>query len=118
MTETTREGMLDLWSDLHKDAYGFRPRDWDRVKALSDEAMGLEFDRMCKTLEENEAYERIQQEAAKAKFELTLAELVSAGAGTRETAIRWLQDAHGAEHDIGYLEYQLGLPYHYLEGRS
>lgn len=118
MTKTTREGMLQLWSDLHKDAYGFRPRDSARVMALSDEAMEAEFERMCSTLEANEARDRVLEQEAIVRFEATVSELIASGAGTRETAIRWLQDAHGAEHDIGYLSYQLGLPYSYLEARA
>lgn len=113
-----REAMIESWSDLHKDAYGFRPRDWDRIKNLSDADMKAEWDSMVESVEQNIEIERHAKEVASAKFEETLAEVIAAGAGDRSTAIRWLLDATDdvmAQSDIGYFEYLNGLPYGYLE---
>lgn len=31
-----REMNLSMYSDIHKDAYSFRPRDWDRIRSMTD----------------------------------------------------------------------------------
>ncbi|QIV65842.1 hypothetical protein Cp1R7AA1_021 [Mesorhizobium phage Cp1R7A-A1] len=113
---TARDEMLNLLSDIHKDARGFRPSaDYLRAaKALDDAELTKLWDSLCVEVEQSiEDDARAHAEAAK-RFESSVAELIASGAGDRATAIRWLAQAHDAEHDPGYLEYQLGLPYHYL----
>lgn len=106
----------NLFSDLHKDAYGFRPSQgqWQRWAQMSVAQLEVEYDRMCRHLEAELDREKAAQAEATVKFEATIVELIATGAGNRATAIRWLQQAYKAEDDIGYLEYQMGLPYNYL----
>lgn len=108
-----------LFSDLHKEVYGFRPVQDQYNVWLSMSLIELEIEHgfLLEALERSQDDERSREQAAVAKFEARMTELLSSGARDRATAVRWLQQAHGAEDDIGYLEYQLGLPYHYLEGQ-
>jgi len=107
----------DMYSDLHKDAYGFRPRNWDAVRSLTEAEFNAECDRMADDLDDNIAAEQRAQAAAAVTFEATVAKLIETGAGDRETAIRWLANAADAGDDLGYLEYTHNLPYGYLAQR-
>lgn len=118
METLTREMMLEVWSDLHKDAYGFRPRDWDRVNSLSLEAMTAEYDRMIVALEESIEEDKRQKARAVEEFEASILDTIRLGASDRATAIRWIRDGFNDETvtlDDGYFEYLLGLPYGYVE---
>ena len=58
---TTRD--YSLYSDVHKDAYGFRPRDWDRVRSMTDAEFQAEIDRLCdRASEEAEREDRRELE--------------------------------------------------------
>ena len=49
-------------------------------------------------------------------FEALIAELINIGADDRKVAIAWLQDSYfGYEGDLGFMEYDLGLPRDYLK---
>ncbi len=115
---SNRQEMLSLWSDLHKDAYGFRPRDWDRVNALSDEQLSEEFNSMSAYLDQIMDEEKVAKANAARVFEARVLEVIDAGAKDRASAIRWIAEAEDANHgghiDLGFLEYLLRLPYGYL----
>jgi hypothetical protein len=105
----------DLYSDLHKDAYGFRPRGGSFYDAdTTDEQRQWLWDQAIADLEDRLAEDaRREAEAVKA-FEASLEESIKLGAGDRATAIRWAIQAGGFERewDPGYICYNLGLPYH------
>jgi hypothetical protein len=117
------EQLQCVYSDLHKDTYGFRPRNstdeqWNSAEWLKQEIAWLdkEFDRVAAAEKEAE----LRNIAA---FENTLQASIECGAGDRATALRWLKDAHRnadgsqdpyIEFDPGYFEYLHGLPYGYL----
>jgi hypothetical protein len=106
---------MTIWSDLHKDAYGFRPRDGARIAALTDDEKQAEWDRMIRDLDREMEREQIAQQEATVAFEELVAGTIANGAGDRATAIRWLLDAlTWAQGDIGALEYEHGLPFNYL----
>lgn len=114
---TEREEMLSLISDLHKDAYGFRPSQgtWVRYKAMTTKELSAEWDSLLKTSQESmEEEKRVKQLNAK-KFEERIADLISMGAQDRATAIRWIADAEEVDGDMGFLEYKCGLEYNYLK---
>jgi len=81
----------ELFSDFHKDAYGFRPRnhrfyDADTTPAEKQEiwdATGRAFDRR----QEEEAR---REEEALAEFKAQITKVIEAGAGNRITALRWM----------------------------
>jgi len=81
----------ELFSDFHKDAYGFRPRnhrfyDADTTPAEKQEiwdATGRAFDR-------RQAEEARREEEALADFKAQITKVIEAGAGNRINALRWM----------------------------
>lgn len=102
-----------MYSDYHKDAYGFRPRGID-TSTWTLEDFDREFAVFARVCEQN----RIEREAAEAeamvKFEARVADLITSGASNRETAIRWIHEAEDTNGDDEYLCYCVGLPYGYF----
>ena len=81
----------ELFSDFHKDAYGFRPQghrfyDADTTPAEKQEiwdATGRAFDRA-------QAEETRMEEEALAEFKAQITKVIEAGAGNRINALRWM----------------------------
>ena len=107
----------DIVSDLHKDAYGFRPSEgfWVNWNCASDDAKQTVWDDLCRSLDMTLAAQKAEFERAIVEYETKIVSIISAGAKDRNTAIRWLIDAleltesdkwYGAE----YICYKLGLP--------
>lgn len=87
-TITSQEQFNDclLWiSDLSKEAYGFRVRnvDWS---SMSFEELAAEVNHYS-AIAEREAFE------ASIAEEQAIQKAIDAGAGNRETALRWLEEA-------------------------
>ena len=102
-----------LFGDLHKDAYGFRPKGdyYAWLVTLSDVEKQTEWDRLCDVLGEEI---RLQQEAhdrAAERFEVRIANLIRNGAKDFEMAIKWLHESYDTNGDDNYLEYYLGVSY-------
>jgi len=81
----------DLFSDLHKDVYGFRPRYHEFYdESTTDDERQRIWDRTCIALEleiEREAQAKIEAEA---EFKAMVQKTIELGAGDEETALRWL----------------------------
>lgn len=120
MTDTfTAEAQadFDIYSDLHKDAYGFRPRgalaisflnaDEDRRRAMLDEA--------SRDAAREAEFEREAQQAARDAFEARIADTIAIGAGDRRTALRWIIQAEDADiendQDVEHVLWCLGLSF-------
>lgn len=108
----------DLISDLHKDAYGFRPNegfwaDWRSMGAAEKQAT---WDQLVSALQDAQRAEAEAETRAIAKFEKRVASLMAHGAKDRSMAIRWLMDASVGEgiRDEEYFCYLNGLPYNYF----
>ena len=111
---TEWEEARDLYSDFHKDAYGFRPRNDVSSWTLEDfEAQFVIFRRVC---QENEKAREASETQASMEFEAKVVELISMGAADRDTAIRWFHEAERTNGDNNYLCFCLGLPYEYFSG--
>lgn len=103
-------------SDLYKDAYGHRPThryllDWFN---LTDDQKQEEWDLLYDVFVQSEAREREQEEANIEAFHARIQFMMDSGAETKEQAIRWICDAEGIDYnepDVGYICFQLGLPY-------
>jgi len=88
-----------MYSDFHKDAYGFRPRTVN-VYAMSTEALEedyAEFERVCK---ENQEADAIAEAQADLAFQTLITNTIQMGAGDEVTALRWI--AEGAVEQYGY----------------
>jgi len=110
---TEREQLLTYISDVHKDAYGFRPRgSYDNYSVVELKA---ELDRLCEIAEEE--YKRQQELEAEAYKALHkhLADLVSIGARDFKQALAWDIQAEDCEHDgfidYGFYCYKKGIAY-------
>jgi hypothetical protein len=86
-----RESLLQIYSDVHKDAYGFRPRyDYSAYSLEQLEAEFVRFSEMIQAAAEAEARAEV---AAVAAFKSVIRTLIEVGAGDEETALRWLASA-------------------------
>lgn len=106
----------ELFSDFHKDAYGFRPRDHRFYDADTTPAEKQEiWDATGRAFAWRQAEEEAAELEAIAKFETDLSD-IEVLAGDRETAIRWfVESLELNEFDLMYggnkICWQLGLPY-------
>jgi len=110
---TEREQLLTYISDVHKDAYGFRPRgSYDNYSVVE---LRAELDRLCEAAEEEaKRIEEMEAEAYKALHK-HLAGLVSMGAKDFKQALAWDIQAEECEHDgfvdFGFYCYKKGIAY-------
>jgi hypothetical protein len=111
MTNTVAD-FQQVWSDYHKEAYGFRPR--SGVPDWTVEQWEEEFTRLGRICESNRVSEQEAEAQAIEETEALLTKLIGMGAQDRTTALRWLHEAHGTSGDNEYLCYSLGLPYGYF----
>ena len=96
---THRENMILLYSDFHKDAYGFRPRTIN-VYAFTTEELEADFDRFEQVCADNRAEEQAAEALSDNAFQALIANTIQMGAGDEATALRWI--AEGAVEDYGY----------------
>lgn len=108
----------DLYSDLHKEAHGFRPREFSyrAWNAMSPAEKQEEWDWLL-TCVKTAAETAAKAEANSVKdFRVRVEMLMSAGATDRATAIRWLAESMDCLNedgtiDGGYFCFKMGLPY-------
>jgi hypothetical protein len=121
MNTTTYTFDENILSDLHKDAYGFRPseiffREWD---LLDDDGKQDLWDQLVNAVGDSILEEKRQHEMAIFEFEswvqMTMKIVLNS---TREDCIRMMHDMHKTYGDVGYLEHCLGVPYGYLSGKN
>jgi len=105
-------------SDLHKDAYGFRPSSawFEQWSTFTPDQKQEEWDYLIIALEQSMAADVRREEAAMYEYDRQLRELMHLGAPSREAAIRWMLDSMDLdEYDLryggDYICYKLGLPY-------
>lgn len=91
-TSTTFTYDEDTFSDLYKDVYGFRPRGHRFYDATPEEKQEI-WDDLCDSLDREIINDRRRYWEAGVRFEKRVEETIKAGAGDRETAIRWIKDA-------------------------
>jgi hypothetical protein len=98
--------------DMHKDAYGVRPRGIDTSTwTLAD--FDAEFKVLGEAIECEHADRQTAQAQAIVKFEDRVTSLMHTGAD-RERVIAWLMDAEHANGDAEYFAFTQGLPYGYF----
>lgn len=119
MTLDERNGMLQIISDLSKEAYGYRVRlDYN---AMSDEELQNTWDGFCDTAEERQKEEESMEARAWDEFTKHIADMQEV-APTASVAdiIRWDMDAYDVMQegidgvlrpDIGFYCYKRGIAY-------
>ena len=107
----------NLYSDLHKDAYGFRPSpfSYSMWAGFSPEDKQIEWDHLIKVSAERYEAEVQEQKQATHDLELRIQNLLVSGARDRNMAIRWLDEAYETQGDREYLCFKLNVPYEYLK---
>jgi hypothetical protein len=107
-----RNSMLQVYSDFHKDAYGFRPRGID-YSAMSDEQLVADFDRFGEICQENAIAEAKQLEADLKAFDLSIERIIQLGANDYKTALKWLFDGEGLDwrnpQDLEHFVWRKGI---------
>ena len=112
----------DTLSDLHKDAYGFRPRSeefWAEWDSADNDGKQRIWDDLLDAADRAAETEREIQQEAIAEFEGWVKQTMKIVVdSTREDCIRMMHDAHETRGDVEYLEHCLGVPYGYLSGKN
>ncbi len=119
MEESTFD--IDCFSDIYKDAYGFRPRNhrFYDDETTDDEKQEI-WDDTCLAVENVINIDEIQKEEASRVFEQRITELLEIGAPDRETAVRWLFQAenvtkYDAAYGASFLLWLFNLPNSYTD---
>ena len=106
----------NIVSDLHKDAFGFRPSQsfWEYWDEANDARKQRIWDDLLDALDREMEYQRQREAEAVEDFDEMLDRLYRAGAKDFTMAIKWAHDAHETNGDDEYLEYTLGLPFNHI----
>lgn len=105
----------NIVSDLHKDAYGFRPRGmfWTAWDQMSDAEKQAEWDSLLLALELELEREEEAKVAAEDRWHRMVIEAMKATGGSEEDVIRWLWDAECIDdpnsQDIEMFAWELGI---------
>jgi hypothetical protein len=110
---TQLEQAREIYWDMHKDAYGFRPRGIDTSSWTLDQ-FEAEFKVLGEVIEAEEKVRIAAEQNAVFSFEKRISDLMFSGAKDRATAMRWIHEAEDTNGDDDYLAYTLGLPYQYF----
>jgi hypothetical protein len=102
-----------IYWDMHKDAYGVRPRCID-TSAWTLEDFEAEFVILGQAIEREEVARKTAESQATELFERRVAELLNTGARDYDMAMRWIHEAEETNGDNDYLAWTLGLPYQYF----
>ena len=101
---THRENMILLYSDFHKDAYGFRPRTIN-VYALTTEELEADFDRFEQVCADNRKEELVAEMEADNTFRALIENTIQMGAGDEATALRWIAECEVEDYGYDYEHY-------------
>ena len=105
------QAQCTFW-DMHKDAYGFRPRGIDTSTWTLDDFTS-EFVVLGQAIEREEIARKESEARAIVEFEDRVTNLMQTGTN-RERVVAWLMDAEGANGDFEYFCFTQGLPYGYF----
>ena len=91
-------------SDLHKDAWGYRPSQgfWVRWNCATDDAKQKIWNDLIDDMVANDQAEAKAKKENASKLFLRIKETCKLGASNYRTAIRWILDADELEHDQYY----------------
>ena len=100
----------NIFSDLHKDAYGFRPRGHEYYEADSARKQEI-WVKVCEDLEVAQDEEARREQEAVAEFKAQITKVIEAGAGNRITALRWMTSTETFYHsqDVESWVYKQGF---------
>jgi hypothetical protein len=108
---TEKTEALSLLSDIHKDAYGYRPRGSYNVEAMTVENIQEEIDRLHELSMENMRQEEAYALLREVAFKELVQDTIGYGAGDEKTALKWLFDAYKGDAEVDHFEVESFL-YH------
>jgi len=99
-TAASREAIMDSLSDLHKDVYGFRPREtfWARANNADLAELRKIYQDLRDSLEDELKQEAIEALRGQRDFEGSIKNMIFLGASDRITAIKWLVQSSYGDH--------------------
>jgi len=111
MNTEDRNQMLQVISDLSKEAYGFRVR--KDYAAMTDAELQDQWNRFIDAAADRRTQEISREELAYDKWISHVTSLARINSVSLATAIRWDMDAEGAhdDRDIGYYCHVTGIGY-------
>ena len=100
----------NIFSDLHKDAYGFRPRGHEYYEAAPARKQEI-WVRVCEDLETAQDEEARREQEAVAEFKAQITKVIEAGAGNRINALRWMTSTETfyLEQDVEHWVWNQGI---------
>lgn len=107
-----RDELFSIYSDAHKDAYGFRPRGehtFLELQAMSRDEIQREFDMLSAHMEQEVEMEREMEREAAIRLRSTAASLAQEQCISLADAYRWLMQAEGCEGDLEHFLWRMGL---------
>lgn len=109
----------NLISDLHKDAYGFRPSEsfWATFAAFNPMQKQALWDSMLADLDRAIKEDEELEKAAIIKFESRIDNLMHDGTN-RKAVVAWFVDAEDCYGDVEHFEFLNGLPFGYLKKKG
>ena len=107
----SRQNLLAIYSDIHKDATGSRPRDWAAIQLKSNEELLEDIEYFSKVADEEIERERAAQAEQKKLWEAHIAGIMRDNNVDRATALRWDMDAMDVNGDMGYYIYLWNMDY-------
>ena len=87
----------ELFSDFHKDAYGFRPRNHEFYSAAPERKQEI-WDATGRAFDRRQAEEARMEEEALVEFKAQITKVIEAGAGNRINALRWMTSSEEFYH--------------------
>lgn len=107
MTLAERNGMLQIISDLSKEAYGFRVR--KDYTGVSDEELQADWDHYIETADRRWAEEAAQEEKCLEEWKARINEMCKVHGITRHDAVRWDMQAMDVEDDFEHYLWRCGI---------
>ena len=107
MTTSERNDLLNIMSDMHKDAFGFRPRHINYSK-FTDAELEAECDYYQEVMENNEKLEASKLVSDSIAWDKLVQQTIEIGAGDYKTALRWIVDG-ADDYDAEAIVWSHGL---------
>lgn len=107
----------DCYSDLHKDAFGFRPGqgNWELWNASTPAEKQERWDHLIEVMKRRGREEDEREQESIEQFEEHVASVCKGIGKDRATVIRWMFDAQDVNGDWDYWCYNLGVPDGYFK---
>ena len=100
-----------LYSDFHKDAYGFRPDANDPFYTASPERKQVIWNLVAEQFEFKQNEEELEEARSVAQFKNNIDRLMDAGAKDEETALRWFTEDQNFQNemDVEHFVWEQGI---------